>query len=83
MVFKWGELRTGGTQSSTLAASSVFFVHSAYCGREAEFFPAGKPALKGKAFARLRKERVCLSLGAGFPARPEKPGRQGALGTPS
>lgn len=34
VVFKWGELPTGGTHSSTLAASSAFFVHSAYCGRE-------------------------------------------------
>lgn len=40
--------RQGGTQSSTLRASAGFFVHSAYLGREAEFFPAGKQALKGK-----------------------------------
>lgn len=48
VVFKWGELQAGGTQSSTLMASSELFVHSASLGRELEFFPAGKQALKGK-----------------------------------
>lgn len=47
-VFKWGELQAGSTQSSTLMASSEFFAHSAYLGREAEFFPAGEQPLKGK-----------------------------------
>lgn len=28
--FKWGELHAGGTQRSSLMASSEFFVHSAY-----------------------------------------------------
>lgn len=82
-VFKWGELQAGSTQSSTLMASSEFFAHSAYLGREAEFFPAGEQPLKGKAFARLHKERVCLSLGAGFQALPKNLARQGTLGTRS
>lgn len=48
VVFKWGGTSGGRPPELTLQASSELFVHSAYLGREAEFFPAGKQALQGK-----------------------------------
>jgi hypothetical protein len=43
-----GELQAGSTRTGTLLAALGSFVQPAYLGREAEFFPAGKTALKVK-----------------------------------